>query len=186
MWDGGAGRWTLRKLKAKRPTLSMQGGDMLYLTVVSKKGHNGRQSRHLKVDNQKLTIGIDLRKKTVEMLALYDDDDHVQPFTFSQHMNTRPTTQQNMWNTHGYYNGSLVGYVDAMQSHYAYGIYQHPPLWSPSMPQNLLGSGNIIITQTKLVTLHYPFHQTLMLEIILKTTLHFLDRNGSLTNVCFC
>jgi hypothetical protein len=143
MWDGGVGRWTLKKLKAKRPTLSMQGGDMLYLTVVYKKGH-GRQSRHLKVDNLKLTIGIDLRKKTVEMLALYDDDDHVQPFTFSQHMNTRPTTQQNMWNTHGYYNGSLVGYVDAVQSHYAYDIYQHPLLWSPSMPQNSLGTGNII------------------------------------------
>jgi hypothetical protein len=72
LWDGSAGRWTLRKLQAKHPTLSMQGDDLVYLTVVSKKGHNGSG----------YSIGIDPGKKMVEMLKPYDYRD-VQPFMFS-------------------------------------------------------------------------------------------------------
>ncbi|KAM0849833.1 hypothetical protein ACQ4PT_053451 [Festuca glaucescens] len=130
LWDGGAGRWTLRKLKAKRPTLSMQGGDVVYLTLVSKKGHNGRQSG--KVDKQRLTIGIDLGKKMVEMLEPYSYDGDVQPFTLSQHVNG-PPPQQKMWNTDDDYNGSLYGYANVVHADYGYDS-KHPLLWSPIVP----------------------------------------------------
>jgi hypothetical protein len=158
LWDGGAGRRTLRKLEAKRLTLSMQGWDLVYMTVVSKKGHNG--TSHSKINNQKLTVGIDLGKKTVKMLEPYNSYGYVQPFTLCQQVNMHPP-QQNMGNTDGYYNKNLVGYTDGLHAGYAYNISgQHPPLSSPSVPPHLnsppnsLGSGNNMISHTTLSHFH--------------------------------
>ncbi|KAM0849079.1 hypothetical protein ACQ4PT_053959 [Festuca glaucescens] len=80
LWDGDFRRWTLKTLQVYRATLSIYGDNVVYLTMIS------REPLH---DQRKWILGLDLGKKTVEMFEP-DHNSLVQPFAFSQHLNTPP------------------------------------------------------------------------------------------------
>ncbi|XP_037418828.1 uncharacterized protein LOC119283350 [Triticum dicoccoides] len=132
MWDDAARRWTVRQLEAGQPTLSIHAGDMVYLTMVSMLRHRRQKL--------KWTVGVDLGKKTIEILEPHSEDHaHVRAFTFSQHMNTPPPPHQNTWNDDmdGYYynyNGSFYGHD---QGYDDINYQLHPPAgWSSNLPQS--------------------------------------------------
>ncbi|XP_051182716.1 uncharacterized protein [Lolium perenne] len=85
LWDDSAGKFTLRNLTAVCPTLDIHGGDVVYL--VSKVGI---------YDKDAWVIGVDLRKKTVEVLEPYcaaRSSLHQTAFlarTFSGYLNATP------------------------------------------------------------------------------------------------
>jgi hypothetical protein len=85
LWDDSAGKFTLRNLTAVCPTLGIHGGDVVYL--VSKVGI---------YDKDAWVIGVDLQKKTVEVLEPYcaaRSSLHQTAFlacTFSGYLNATP------------------------------------------------------------------------------------------------
>jgi hypothetical protein len=85
LWDFGAAKFTLRNLAAVCPMLSIHGGDLVYLVL--------KVGIH---DDQAWVAGVDLRKKTVEVLKPYCAARcslYQTPFlacTFSGYLNTTP------------------------------------------------------------------------------------------------
>jgi hypothetical protein len=85
LWDFGAAKFTLRNLAAVCPMLSIHGGDLVYLVL--------KVGIH---DDKAWVAGIDLRKKTVEVLEPYcaARSSLCQPpflaCTFSGYLNTTP------------------------------------------------------------------------------------------------
>jgi hypothetical protein len=90
LWDVSARKFTLTNLTTVCPTLSIHGGDVVYL--VSKVGA---------YDENAWLVGVDLRKKTVEVLESYSAARsclHQTPFlacTFSGYLNATPRHRQN-------------------------------------------------------------------------------------------
>uniref|UniRef100_A0ACD5WR14 Uncharacterized protein n=1 Tax=Avena sativa TaxID=4498 RepID=A0ACD5WR14_AVESA len=79
LWDFSAVKFTLRNLIASWPTLSVHGGDLVYLVL--KVGVR---------DNEAWVVGVDLRKKTVEMLKPCIAGRPFLASTFSGYLNTTP------------------------------------------------------------------------------------------------
>ena len=83
LWDVNARKFTLANLTAVCPTLSIHGGNVVYLVL--KVGTD---------DEEAWMVGVDLRKKTVELLEPYSAGRsclHQTPFlacTFSRYLNT--------------------------------------------------------------------------------------------------
>lgn len=82
LWDDSARKFTLSNLETICPILSIHGGNVVYL--VSKLEAYGEK---------KWVVGVDLQKKTVEMLEPFNAGGSCLPFlacTFSDYLNTTP------------------------------------------------------------------------------------------------
>uniref|UniRef100_R7W3E8 Uncharacterized protein n=1 Tax=Aegilops tauschii TaxID=37682 RepID=R7W3E8_AEGTA len=85
LWDGSARKFTSRILTTAYPTLTIHGGDVIYLT-----------SKVDYFDKNSLVVGVDLGKKTVEILKPYSAERayHFKPAffpcAFSEYLNTTP------------------------------------------------------------------------------------------------
>uniref|UniRef100_A0ACD5WID8 Uncharacterized protein n=1 Tax=Avena sativa TaxID=4498 RepID=A0ACD5WID8_AVESA len=79
LWDGGARKFTLANLTTVCPTLSIHGGNVVYL--VSRVGDCHEKA---------CVVGVDLQKKTVEMLEPYKAGRPFLACTFSGYLNTTP------------------------------------------------------------------------------------------------
>ena len=83
LWDVNARKFTLANLTAVCPTLSIHGGNVVYLVL-----------KVVADDEEAWMVGVDLRKKTVELLEPYSAGRsclHQTPFlacTFSRYLNT--------------------------------------------------------------------------------------------------
>ncbi|KAM0849853.1 hypothetical protein ACQ4PT_053466 [Festuca glaucescens] len=79
LWDFSAAKFTLRNLTAVRPTLSIHGGELVYLVL--KVGAD---------DNKAWVAGVDLRNKTLEVLSSSFCGRPFLACTFSRYLNTTP------------------------------------------------------------------------------------------------
>jgi hypothetical protein len=80
LWDFSAAKFTLRNLTAVRPTLSIHGGELVYL-VLKKVGAD---------DNKAWVAGVDLRNKTLEVLSSSFCGRPFLACAFSGYLNTTP------------------------------------------------------------------------------------------------